>query len=128
MIDKSVTAQRVEAMYQRVRKLAPGVAGGARRSTKAQIIAALRYGVSPRRIFGSALEQAALSLSNGDEKRFDFRPHRMRTNPTQALPGTPEKIAVLAQRVEAGVELWHPEDPAYLGQLAKRFTRLVCSE
>lgn len=31
-------------------------------------------------------------------------------DPTNALPGTEEKIMVLAARCAAGVELWHPED------------------
>ncbi len=30
--------------------------------------------------------------------------------PTAALPGTPEKIAILAQRASLGQELWHPDD------------------
>jgi hypothetical protein len=30
--------------------------------------------------------------------------------PTSALPGTPEKIAILAQRAGLGQELWHPDD------------------
>ena len=30
--------------------------------------------------------------------------------PTQALPGTPEKIAVLAERVRRKQALWHPDD------------------
>jgi hypothetical protein len=30
--------------------------------------------------------------------------------PTAALPGTPEKIAVLTQRASQGLELWHPKD------------------
>ena len=30
--------------------------------------------------------------------------------PTQALPGTPEKIAVLAERARMSVQLWHPDD------------------
>jgi hypothetical protein len=30
--------------------------------------------------------------------------------PTQALPGTPEKIAVLRERASMGLELWHPAD------------------
>jgi hypothetical protein len=29
---------------------------------------------------------------------------------TEAPAGSPEKIAVLAQRIESGVPLWHPED------------------
>jgi hypothetical protein len=30
--------------------------------------------------------------------------------PTTALPGTPEKLAVLEQRAENGEALWHPRD------------------
>jgi len=30
--------------------------------------------------------------------------------PTDALPGTPEKIAVLAERVHLKQSLWHPDD------------------
>lgn len=30
--------------------------------------------------------------------------------PTDALPGTPEKMAVLMRRVEGGFRLWHPLD------------------
>jgi hypothetical protein len=30
--------------------------------------------------------------------------------PTPALPGTPEKVAVLEQRARLGVSLWHPLD------------------
>jgi hypothetical protein len=30
--------------------------------------------------------------------------------PTTALPGTPEKVAVLQQRAARGESLWHPED------------------
>lgn len=29
---------------------------------------------------------------------------------TDAMPGTKEKLAVLAERVEGGLPLWHPED------------------
>jgi hypothetical protein len=30
--------------------------------------------------------------------------------PTNAAPGSPEKILVLTQRVEQGFDLWHPND------------------
>lgn len=30
--------------------------------------------------------------------------------PTDALPGTEEKVAVLEERARLGVSLWHPED------------------
>jgi hypothetical protein len=29
---------------------------------------------------------------------------------TKAMPGTSEKLSVLAERVEQGLPLWHPED------------------
>ena len=32
---------------------------------------------------------------------------------TNALPGTPEKIAVLAQRAELRQSLWHPDDATW---------------
>lgn len=32
------------------------------------------------------------------------------TTPTNALPGTPEKVAVLEARAAAGEQMWHPED------------------
>lgn len=41
--------------------------------------------------------------------RVDFQPVPCAA-PTSALPGTPEKIAVLAQRRAAGQDLWHPLD------------------
>jgi len=31
--------------------------------------------------------------------------------PTTALPGTPEKVAVLMQRARLKQSLWHPQDP-----------------
>lgn len=36
--------------------------------------------------------------------------------PTTAAPGTPEKIAVLRQRAELGLQLHHPHDLAYAPQ------------
>lgn len=33
--------------------------------------------------------------------------------PTKAMPGSEEKLAVLRERVENGVPLWHPEDPVF---------------
>lgn len=37
--------------------------------------------------------------------------------PTKALPGTKEKIKVLANRAERREELWHPLDARYSGSL-----------
>ena len=36
--------------------------------------------------------------------------------PTAALPGTPEKLAVLEQRASRLEALWHPADALYLHQ------------
>jgi hypothetical protein len=30
--------------------------------------------------------------------------------PTEALPGSPEKVAILEQRARLGLALWHPLD------------------
>lgn len=38
-----------------------------------------------------------------------FMPHGLPI-PTNAIPGTPEKIAILRGRRVAGVELYHPDD------------------
>lgn len=38
-----------------------------------------------------------------------FVPHGL-PEPTQAPPGSAEKIAVLRARLAAGLELWHPDD------------------
>lgn len=40
------------------------------------------------------------------------------STPTTALPGTPEKLAVLEQRAANGESLWHPEDPVISGTRA----------
>lgn len=54
----------------------------------------------------SVLEAIKLGLWNYDPEsstrgEFDF---------TEAMPGTEEKIAVLAKRLERGLPLWHPRD------------------
>jgi hypothetical protein len=44
---------------------------------------------------------------------WDYEPNEMeqeRYDPTEALPGTDEKLAILADRVRQGLPLWHPED------------------
>jgi hypothetical protein len=37
-------------------------------------------------------------------------PKDLPSQPTSALPGTPEKVEVLRERARAGVSLWHPLD------------------
>jgi hypothetical protein len=41
----------------------------------------------------------------------DFNgPIALADEPTTALPGTPDKVAILEQRARLGVSLWHPLD------------------
>lgn len=44
---------------------------------------------------------------------WDFEPSECANNgfdATEALPGTDEKLEVMARRVRAGLPLWHPKD------------------
>ncbi len=44
---------------------------------------------------------------------WDFEPPEVESSDydgTDAMPGTREKLEVLAQRVKAGLPLWHPRD------------------
>jgi hypothetical protein len=44
---------------------------------------------------------------------WDFEPAEVPRNEfdgTDAMPGTREKLAVLAERVQSGLPLWHPAD------------------
>jgi hypothetical protein len=40
----------------------------------------------------------------------DFNGRARLPEPTAALPGTPEKVAVLEERARLGLALWHPLD------------------
>ncbi|MBI1913401.1 MAG: hypothetical protein HYS12_01380 [Planctomycetes bacterium] len=40
----------------------------------------------------------------------DFNGRARMPEPTSALPGTPEKVAILEQRARLGLSLWHPLD------------------
>lgn len=54
-------------------------------------------------------EKATAKFSDVAWHVLEFVPDKA-TEPTSALPGTPEKIAVLRQRMESGQSLWHPLD------------------
>ena len=44
---------------------------------------------------------------------WDFEPKKRKTSEyhaTRALPGTNEKLKIMADRVRKGQPLWHPED------------------
>ena len=45
--------------------------------------------------------------------QWDFEPESIGRNdyvPTEALPGSEEKLEILCERVRRGLPLWHPED------------------
>lgn len=45
--------------------------------------------------------------------QWDFEPETVETDDfdsTSALPGSNEKITLLAERIRGGLPLWHPED------------------
>lgn len=51
-----------------------------------------------------------------------FETKGLATEPTQARPGSPEKVAILAARLEQGFELYHPQDnPIPMAALDRRF-------
>jgi hypothetical protein len=44
---------------------------------------------------------------------WDFEPEKKRAaeySATRALPGTHEKLEIMARRIQQGQPLWHPED------------------
>jgi hypothetical protein len=54
----------------------------------------------------SVLEAIKLGLWNYDPETTTGGEY----DSTEAMPGTQEKIAVLAKRLERGLPLWHPRD------------------
>ncbi len=61
-----------------------------------------------KRPYRQALNVQESILKNGHD---DFYPiQNDREEPTRALPGTEEKVEVLADRLRRGVPLWHPRD------------------
>jgi len=57
---------------------------------------------------------------DGDEDDRGFiRPERLPPpTPTMVRPGTDEKVAILAERYDRGLDLWHDEDVSLLGERA----------
>lgn len=56
------------------------------------------------------LQYADCDPRTNDELEDDNAPENMPLVPTSAVPGSPEKIAVLAARVRRREGLWHPLD------------------
>lgn len=45
--------------------------------------------------------------------KWDFEPETVefrQYDSTEAMPGTREKVAIMAERAETGLPLWHPSD------------------
>lgn len=62
------------------------------------------YTPGVRDLYPSTSKHARRGVGNG------FLADPPLPEPTEARPGTPEKLAVLASRALAGQRLWHPED------------------
>ncbi len=62
----------------------------------------------------SILDAIKLGLWDFEPREMDQQQYRA----TRALPGTREKIDVLADRARQGLPLWHPSDCADFEQLA----------
>jgi len=56
--------------------------------------------------YGAGQNASEMNLSC----RADFP---LPTSPTKAMPGSVEKIAVLAERARQRLSLWHPEDTCF---------------
>jgi hypothetical protein len=54
----------------------------------------------------SVLEAIRLGVWDFEPQKIDSRQY----DPTRAVPGSEEKLAVLAERVRQGLPLWHPAD------------------
>ena len=50
------------------------------------------------------------AIKEGFRNFEPVQPEEEQFEATQALPGSDEKLAVLARRVERGLPLWHPCD------------------
>ena len=64
----------------------------------------------------SVLEAIKLGL-------WDYEPEKVpdaEFDPTRAMPGTDEKLAVLAERLERGLPLWHSFDKQDFDDLGDR--------
>lgn len=102
--------ERIDEMYRRLLKSHPEYKIYYSTPKRNVILFAIGDGIPVSEIFATCLDQAEIAMHRGDCHCFDFTPHGF-GEPTQARPGSAEKIDVLAQRVAAGLELWHPADP-----------------
>ena len=54
----------------------------------------------------SVLEAIKMGIWDFEPEEYDDSEYQ----PTQAMPGTSEKLNVLSERVRRGLPLWHPAD------------------
>ncbi len=69
--------------------------------------------ISRKRVWGDSVVQYKNVLEAIRLGEFAFEPNEVGDNsfdPTGAMPGTSEKLTVLAARVEAGLPLWNHKD------------------
>ena len=57
-----------------------------------------------------AIREQHPSTSKFARRGFVNQTAKLDCEPTDALPGSPEKMAVLRERSKAGQRLWHPDD------------------
>ncbi len=57
----------------------------------------------------SVLDAIKMGMWDFDPE-FQQSPELGEYSPTQAMPGSPEKLAVLSDRLRRGLPLWHPRD------------------
>ena len=59
-----------------------------------------------------------MSFAPKDSRGFLNWAGKLAAEPTTALPGSPEKVAVLAERARLGLSLWHPADARHVDRPA----------
>lgn len=73
-------------------------------------------------MFPSTSKFARRGVGNGNRRAIQ-------PEPTDALPGTEEKVRILEERARRGQSLWHPLDAAIDGShLAARLASKRCGE
>jgi hypothetical protein len=102
-------ARRVESMWRRMRRMLevagellpvdPGTVAG-----RLHVLRIMRVVDRPGWTIRNAAEASDLMAAER------FEPSCFAPQPTKARGGTSEKLAVLAERCERGLELWHPLD------------------
>ncbi len=77
--------------------------------SRRRLFSPVRSSISLKEIIAVA-ESVLEAIKQG---HWDYEPEdvqRDRYEPTKALPGSTEKLAVMARRLQEGLPLWHPTD------------------